>query len=101
SVGLSTALGWYVTKHAVGIYSATPPARPFRDIGAQDLIERRPPREASADYSGPATLEAYTVPFAGDGTPEAAIVAALAADGTRALVRTTEQHVIETLLDSD
>jgi acetyl-CoA C-acetyltransferase len=100
-VGLATALGWYVTKHAIGVYSATPPARSFRDIGAQELVERRPPREASADYAGPATLEAYTVPFASDGTPEAAIVAALTADGTRALVRTTDEPVIEAMLESD
>jgi acetyl-CoA C-acetyltransferase len=41
------------------------------------------------------------VPFASDGTPEAAIVAALTADGTRALVRTTDEPVIEAMLESD
>ena len=27
--GLVTALGWYATKHAVGVYSAEPPSAPF------------------------------------------------------------------------
>jgi len=31
AVGLATALGWYVTKHALGVFSAAPPAHAFRD----------------------------------------------------------------------
>ena len=34
SLGLGTALGWYVTKHAIGIYSTSPPARRFAEIDA-------------------------------------------------------------------
>lgn len=30
SLGLATGLGWYVTKHAVGIYGASPPPRGWR-----------------------------------------------------------------------
>lgn len=101
SIGLVTALGWYVTKHAIGIYGTTPPRRPFLEIAAQELVERRPPREASTDYAGPATLEAYTVPFAADGTAEAAIVASLAPDGTRALVRDTNPDIIGAMLGPD
>ena len=29
TLGLSTALGWYATKHALGLYGNAPPARPF------------------------------------------------------------------------
>lgn len=37
SFGMCTALGWYVTKHAVGIYSGRPPENGFRrpDIEAE------------------------------------------------------------------
>jgi len=100
-VGLVTALGWYVTKHACGVYSARPPGQPFRHLDAGQLTVRPPKLEARADYAGTATVEAYTVPFAGDGTPEAAIVAARADDRTRALVRTSDAEVINELLDTD
>jgi acetyl-CoA C-acetyltransferase len=99
SVGMSTALGWYVTKHTIGVYSTTPPTRPFAEIAA--AVERPQPRRATSDYRGEATVEAYTVPFGRDGAPEAAIVSALAPDGTRALVRPAEGDVIGELLDSD
>ena len=37
SFGCTTALGWYISKHATGIWSATPPAHGFRRVetGAQ------------------------------------------------------------------
>jgi len=99
--GLATAVGWYLTKNAVGVYSAQPPAQPFRDIDAGEPIERPAPRQAGSDYSGTATLEAYTVPYARDGTPEAAIVSAIAPDGTRALVRSGDEDLIAALLEAD
>jgi acetyl-CoA C-acetyltransferase len=99
--GLATALGWNVTKHAAGIYSARPPERPFAEIDAGELIDRPTPRRASAEYNGAAAVEAYTVPFGSDGAPEAAIVSAIAPDGTRALIRTGDQQVIEELLGAD
>jgi acetyl-CoA C-acetyltransferase len=101
AVGLATALGWYVTKHALGVYSATPPSRPFREIDADPLVRRPAPRRASAGYSGPAVVDAYTVPYVGDGTPEAAIVSALSPDGTRALVRSTDADAIDAILSAD
>lgn len=99
--GLATAVGWYLTKNAVGVYSARPPARSFRDIDAEGSIERSSPRRASSDYNGPATLEAYTVPYARDGEPEAAIVSAITPDGTRALTRSTDEEQIRALLETD
>lgn len=30
--GLTTSLGWYATKHAIGVYSAFPPARPYAHL---------------------------------------------------------------------
>ena len=32
AIGLTTALGWYVTKHSIGVWSAAPPTRPFRYV---------------------------------------------------------------------
>ncbi|HWE34337.1 MAG TPA: hypothetical protein VG410_12680 [Solirubrobacteraceae bacterium] len=98
---LTTALGWYVTKHAVGIYSGRAPERPFAEIEADPLIDRPQPRRATAAYEGEATIEAFTVPYNRDGAPEAAVISALTPDGERALVRSTEAGLIDALVTGD
>lgn len=62
--GLVTANGWFLTKHAVGIYSSAPPAQPFRRDDPQKLqaqIEKRPRPEIIWEPEGRATIETYTV----------------------------------------
>jgi acetyl-CoA C-acetyltransferase len=86
AVGLSTAVGWYLTKHAIGLFSATPPARPFRSLEPE--VERPPARRPADGYRGPVTVEACTVPHGRDGSAEPAIVAALTPGGERVLTRT-------------
>src|SRR4029077_7838112 len=70
AIPLSRALGWYCTKHAYSLYSGAPPEHPFREIDANRLVASPPGRRANADYTGDAVLEAYTVAYARDGTPE-------------------------------
>jgi acetyl-CoA C-acetyltransferase len=101
AAGLCTALGWYATKHACGIYSGAPPDRPFREIDANPLVERPPPRAATASYQGRATVEACTIPYSRDGRPEAVIVSALAPDGRRALARATDLGAINRAIGED
>jgi acetyl-CoA C-acetyltransferase len=98
---LTTALGWYVTKHGVGVFSGTPPAVPFRAIDANERVERPSPRTARADYRGPARLEAYTVPYSREGAPEAVIASALTPDGGRALARSIDPATVEWVLRED
>ena len=97
--GLVTALGWYLTKHAVGVYSARPPRTPFRSLDPKP--QTPPARRARTDYTGPATVEAYTVAYERDGTAEAAVVSALTPDGDRAVIRTPENDVIDAILSED
>jgi len=78
--GLVTAVGWYMTKHAAGIYSARPPRRAFASIGPQP--RRPPPRRARTDHSGPSEVEAYTLAYRRDGAPDAAILSALTQTAT-------------------
>lgn len=101
ALGLSTALGWYLTKHAAGVFSATPPPRPYALIDAGATLDRPVPRQVATDYSGPATLEAYTVPHGRDGEPEAAIATALTPAGERMLVRTEDSSAVAALLEAD
>lgn len=86
ALGLVTANGYYATKHAAGLYSTTPPSRPF---------VRRPPAEYQAALDalprprveeapeGRATIETWTVMHGRDGAPEKAVVMGRLEDGAR------------------
>jgi acetyl-CoA C-acetyltransferase len=92
--GLSSSLGWYATKHALGVYAATPPRRPFAHL--RPAFERPAPRPVRTELDGPAVVEAVTVPRARDGSPEAVVVSALADDGARVLLRV--EHPVDVAL---
>jgi acetyl-CoA C-acetyltransferase len=83
SVGLVTGLGWYVTKHAVGVWSTTPPRHGFRFDNPQDDVDALPQRTPLSDFEGDATVETYTVIHGRDGEPERAIVALLTKEDAR------------------
>lgn len=97
--GLSTSLGWYVTKHALGIYSATPPLRAYTHL--RPVIEHPPSRPVRSGYTGPAVVEAYTVPYGRDGEPEAGVLSLITPRGHRTLVRTTAPEVLAVLTEDD
>jgi acetyl-CoA C-acetyltransferase len=101
AVGLVTALGWYATKHAVGLYSTTPPAAGFRTAAPQHEIDTQPARVLAADYEGDATVEAYTVVHDRDGEPQTAIVGLLTPHGARTWANTTEPGVMKALTIED
>lgn len=84
SLGLVTALGWYATKHAVGLYSTEPPAGGFRARSVQDAVDALPSRPVVADADGSATVESYTVMHERDGSASLGILACLLEDGSRA-----------------
>ncbi|WP_312855881.1 crotonase/enoyl-CoA hydratase family protein [Nocardioides stalactiti] len=85
SYGLSTSLGWYLTKHAIGIYSATPPRTSYRSL--TPVVDATPTRRALGSFVGDAVIDAYTVQFDRSGAPEAIILSAVTPDGDRALRR--------------
>ncbi|MET8152424.1 crotonase/enoyl-CoA hydratase family protein [Actinoplanes sp. NPDC049668] len=99
--GLATAVGWYLTKHAIGVFSARPPERGYRDIDADLRLPRPAARKTGPAGTGTAVLEAYTVPYGRDGEPEAGIVTALTPDGARVVRRTRDRALIERLLAED
>jgi acetyl-CoA C-acetyltransferase len=84
--GLVSGLGWYVTKHAVGIYSATPPQRGWRRDDAERLQreiddERHP--ETAREPSASSTVETYTVVHDREGAPALGIIVGRLEDGRR------------------
>jgi acetyl-CoA C-acetyltransferase len=98
-IGLATALGWYSTKHAIGLYGAAPPKRRFRSI--EPPVETDRARRARTDYVGRARLEAFTVKRDRDGNPDGAAVSALTPDGERAMLALSDAELIASLLERD
>ena len=98
SYGLSTSLGWYVTKHALGIYSVQPPSKAFRALAP--VVSPTPTRPAVRGH-GPAVVEAYTAQYDRDGNPEALILTAVTATGARALARTKQPEVVQAFVAED
>jgi len=101
SVGMVTALGWYVTKHSVGLYSTTPPASGFRRAdrtATQVEVDRRSGREPAGSYDGHAIVEATSVLVERDGTPSLAIVSLLTPDDGRALANTRDADALTSMI---
>jgi acetyl-CoA C-acetyltransferase len=103
--GLVTGLGWYVTKHSIGIYSAAPPARPWQreDPGSYQVdLDRMAHPTLVTSPQGRGTIEAYTVLHDRDGTPVTGIVIGRLADGQRFLANTPDdRRVLESLTTSE
>jgi acetyl-CoA C-acetyltransferase len=84
SVGLVTGIGWYLTKHAAGVWSTTPPPDGFAWASPQEEVDALPQRAPASEFEGEATVETYTVIHGRDGGPERAILALLTSSGARA-----------------
>jgi acetyl-CoA C-acetyltransferase len=98
--GCTTALGWYISKHATGIWSALPPDRGFRRVDAaagQARVDARPRREPAGLVDGSVTVEATSVSFERDGSPSLGILTGLTADGRRALANTRDPDLLSAL----
>jgi acetyl-CoA C-acetyltransferase len=101
SYGLVTANGYYLTKHALGIYSTTPPAGGFKWASGQPDVDASPTRAVAGDHEGPVTVEAYTVLHERDGSPQLGIVGALTADGARTWANTTDASLLHALVTEE
>jgi acetyl-CoA C-acetyltransferase len=82
ALGLVTANGGFLTKHALGLYSAEPPTVPFRRLPVAPGTVDQKRREAAPDHTGAVTVEASTV-MHDHGGPSRALFALLAPDGRR------------------
>jgi acetyl-CoA C-acetyltransferase len=86
--GLVTALGWYLTKHAAGVYGATAPPggwRPGDTRRVQASIDESAVAIA-AEATGPAVVLASTVAYGRQGEVTAAPVIARLRDGRHVAV---------------
>jgi acetyl-CoA C-acetyltransferase len=99
--GLVLANGGYLSKEAVGIYSAAPPPdwRPISSAAIQREIDAAA-APALAPAQGNATVESFTVPWS-KGQPSSGIVSARRADGARILAQSRDLASVQALLDSE
>ncbi len=81
--GLVTALGWYLTKHAAGVYGSEPPPGGWRlaDTGAVQAAIDATAVEIAGDAVGPAVVLGSTVVSGRNGEITAAPVIARLQDG--------------------
>ncbi len=94
--GLSTANGWFLTKQSTGVYSATPPARPFErqdPAVMQRQIDSLAHPHVTETPDGDATIETYTVVHARNGY-RMGIVIGRDSDGRRFVANTPREESI-------
>lgn len=96
-VGLVSGLGWYITKHSLGLWSATPPPNGFQTpntSAAQAAIDATALDVATPEEAtGTATIDGYTVVHHRDVGPAEVPVFAHLADGRRVAARSTDPEV--------
>jgi len=120
SLGLTTGVGWYLSRHSVGVYGTSPrpgpaiagrpaarggpPARGgpraggtvvvdaagFRWADPQAAVAALPQCSPDAEAVGEVTVETYSVSYERDGALAAGVVACLTPDGRRAWARVTD-----------
>ncbi|WP_101756733.1 acetyl-CoA acetyltransferase [Oceanicoccus sp. KOV_DT_Chl] len=102
--GLVTANGYYLTKHAVGIYSTAAPQQSWSPTSKQNLQQQLDTLDYPAlemQASGTGTIEAYTVAHSRTG-PERAIVIGRLNNQRRFIANTTtDEATLNALLERD
>jgi acetyl-CoA C-acetyltransferase len=94
-LGMVTALGWYMTKHSVGVYGAEAPARESAPAPVAELIDAVVHAEAP---QGKGIVETYTVVHDREGRPERGIVLGRDAENRRFVANTpTDRELLEDL----
>lgn len=105
SHGLVSALGWYLTKHAIGVYSSVPPSDPAwkrEDPRAyQAIIDSEPTPRLAERAEGTGTVETYTVAHDRNGSASVGIVVARLDDGRRCWANVTDPSVLERMEETE
>lgn len=94
--GLCSAIGWYITKHAVGVYSAEPFEGEWKrkDPASYQLdIDALPKAEVAIEANEAATVETYTV-LHGREIAERGIIVGRLEDGRRFLAQTPDDPAV-------
>jgi acetyl-CoA C-acetyltransferase len=96
AVGLVSANGGFLTKHALGLYSTEPGTDGYTADNVQEAVDRFPTTPSAPDHQGPVTVEAYTVMHGAEGV-ERALCALRTSDGSRTWGSVTDPNAAEEL----
>jgi len=101
-LGLVSGLGWWATKHAIGVYGARRPTRAWSRTdpkGDQAEVDAMPHPELAAAADGPATVETYTISYDREGAPQLGIVIGRLEDGRRCIanVPADDRSLLDTM----
>ncbi|MEZ5170756.1 MAG: hypothetical protein R3A49_08435 [Acidimicrobiia bacterium] len=102
SVGMTTAVGWYLTKHAAGLFASAPPTAGWRHAAADDRhleAVRSFAPAAGVPPTTEVTVEATAVVVDRDGAPSHAVVSALLDDGSRTVATVESPDVCAAMVD--
>lgn len=100
--GLVTANGGNVDKHAFGVLGTAPPPNGFRHDCPQAEIEAAAtPRKVLQDYSGPATVETWTVMHDRSNEPERYLGSCLTPQGDRTWTAGTDADLMAAAVSTD
>jgi acetyl-CoA C-acetyltransferase len=103
SFGMVTGVGMLMSKHAYGVLGATPPAtlpRMPRQADIQAELDALPTRTIVDNYTGPATVVAYSVAHDRSGPAFGAAVCELP-DGRRAYARFDQPDLLASVETSE
>ena len=119
TTGLTTGLGWYVSRHSIGVYGTAPSTTGVVDPGAlpegtvvesaagfawadpQVAVGPLPQCASDADARGEVTVETYSVEFGRPGAPERAVVACRTLEGRRAWANVTDPDQLAVLVTEE
>ena len=99
-MGLVTSNGGFITKHAFGVYSTTPPANGFRHDEPQEFVDATPTREIAEDYEGAVEVESYTVIYESGG-PRLGLAACRLEDGRRSWGNTEDADIMASMVNEE
>ena len=100
TAALVTGLGWYATKHSLGVYASRPPEvgdGPFAWRDVQPEVDALPECAVDESATGSVRVETYTVAFDREGAPERGIVACRTAADARAWGNITDPDTLAQL----
>ena len=104
SFGLTTANGWYITKHGAAIYSSKPFVGDWNQVAdttnLQNSIDNQEKPNFIETPEGEATVETYTVVHSRNG-PDQGIVIGRLDDGKRFIANTEKDPKILQLMSHE
>ncbi|WDP89707.1 MAG: hypothetical protein HUN04_08255 [Desulfobacter sp.] len=97
TTGMATALGWFMQKHAAGIYSAIPTKNSLAEMDREDendFLAGDSPMEVDPAPTGRGIIETYTIVYRRDQIPEYAVIYGRTEKGLRFIARAPDDPAV-------